>query len=135
MSYINPVSIAIVSFNNSTTEYYFQFFNIKQYDNILHLDKRGFAIDKLRNLMPEIILIDDYFNCDDNQAIISQIQNEFPDTFIYYLAPQCIDCFNDYQDEDERFFKDNLNETLIEHFNKTLLKLRIKREINKNIAI
>ena len=134
MSYVNPVNVAIISLNNSTTEYYAQFFNLKQYDNILHLDKRSFNIEKVKNFQPEIILIDDYFNCDNNQKIIKKVTGTFADTFKYYLAPQCIDCFNDYNNENERLFKDNLNESLIEHFNKSLLKLRIRREINKNIA-
>lgn len=134
MSYVNPVNVAIVSLNNSTTEYYAQFFNLKQYDNILHLDKRSFNIEKVKNFQPEIILIDDYFNCENNEQIINKIARPFNTTHIYYLAPQCVDCINNYNDENERFFKDNLNESLIEHFNKSLLKLRIKREIGKNIA-
>ncbi|HCQ30060.1 MAG TPA: hypothetical protein DIU39_07225 [Flavobacteriales bacterium] len=135
MNYVNPVNIAIISLNNSTTEYYTQFFNLKQYDNILHLDKRSFNIEKFKNFQPEIILIDDYFNCDNNEEIINKIKKEFQTIPTYYLAPQCVDCFNDYEDEKVYFFKDNFNESLIEHFNKTLLKLRIKREITKNIAI
>jgi hypothetical protein len=135
MSYVNPVNVAIISLNNSTTEYYAQFFNLKQYDNVLHLDKRAFNIEKYKNFQPDIILIDDYFNCDNNEPIINEITTEFKSTPTYYLAPQCVDCFNDYDDENTLFFKDNLNESIIEHFNKTLLKLRIQREINKNIAI
>ena len=135
MNYVNPVNIAIISLNNSTTEYYTQFFNLKQYDNILHLDKRSFNIEKFKNFQPEIILIDDYFNCDNNEEIINKIKKEFQTIPTYYLAPQCVDRFNDYEDEKVYFFKDNFNESLIEHFNKTLLKLRIKREITKNIAI
>ena len=72
MNYVNPVNIAIISLNNSTTEYYTQFFNLKQYDNILHLDKRSFNIEKFKNFQPEIILIDDYFNCDNNEEIINK---------------------------------------------------------------
>lgn len=120
-----PIKVCMISITCNNHYYLREYLNMSSGDEIIKLKLDNDIVDQLKEIKPDLIILDQYFSVNNKINLIKDIRSEFNNTYLFSLSPQFAGRESIIRSvHSEKHYSSNFNSDIIKQMNQCLGTIR-----------